>query len=115
MMGRRPKPSHLRILEGNRGKRPLNLNEPRPAGDLSEAPHWFSDEQRQSWDYAIKHAPAGLLKLIDRSILTVWVAAEVIHREAVQKVVEFGLLSKAPMSGMPIQNPYLPIVNKQAQ
>jgi P27 family predicted phage terminase small subunit len=115
MMGRRSKPTHLKLLEGNRGRRPLNVNEPRPAGDLCDAPHWFSDEQRQSWDYAIKHAPPGLLKLIDRSILTIWVVAEAIHREATKKVEQFGLLSKAPISGVPIQNPYLPIVNKQAQ
>lgn len=47
--------------------------------------------------------------------MTVWVVAEDIHRQAVQAVVKFGLITKTPTKGDPMQNPYLPIVNKQAQ
>jgi len=30
MAGRKPKPTALKIIEGNPGKRPLNKNEPKP-------------------------------------------------------------------------------------
>jgi P27 family predicted phage terminase small subunit len=115
MRGRRPKPTYLKLLEGNPGQRRLNENEPIPAGDLREPPEWFGDEQRRSWIYAVAHAPAGLLKCLDRGILVVWVVAECLHREAMVKVGEFGLLAKSYATGAPIPNPYLTIATKQAQ
>jgi P27 family predicted phage terminase small subunit len=115
MRGRRPKPTHLKLLEGNPGQRRLNENEPKPAGDLREPPEWFNDEQRRSWSYAIAHAPAGLLKRLDRGILVVWVTAECLHAAAAQKVTAFGMLAKSYATGAPIPNPYLTIAAKQAQ
>ncbi len=115
MRGRRPKPTHLKLLEGNPGQRPVNKNEPVPIGDLREPPEWLNEEQTRSWNYALAHAPHGLLKRLDRSILVVWVVAECFHAEAVQKVGEFGMLAKSYATGAPIQNPYLLIATKQAQ
>lgn len=115
MKGRKPKPTHLRILEGNPGKRPLNENEPLVVGDLHMAPDWLSDSQREGWTYAIANAPAGLLKRLDQSVLVVWVVAEDLHRQASQAVTKFGLLAKSPVKGDPMQNPYLAILNRQAQ
>jgi phage terminase small subunit len=44
--------------------------EPVPEGDLSpEPPPWFSEGQRESWNHAIRHAPRGLLKEIDGTVL----------------------------------------------
>ncbi|RYE77740.1 MAG: P27 family phage terminase small subunit [Oxalobacteraceae bacterium] len=63
----------------------------------------------------MEHAPRGLLKLLDRSILAVWVVAEDLHRKAAEKIVQFGLLTKSPNAGLPLQSPYLAILNKQAQ
>jgi P27 family predicted phage terminase small subunit len=115
MRGRRPKPTHLKELEGNPGKRPLNKREPKPEGDLYAAPEWMSESQREGWAYAITHAPYGLLKQLDRSILAIWVVAEDLHREAAEKIVQYGLLTKSPNAGLPLQSPYLAILNKQAQ
>jgi hypothetical protein len=41
--------------------------------------------------------------------------AEDLHREAAEKVNQYGLLTKSPNAGLPLQSPYLPILNKQAQ
>jgi len=38
MAGRRPKPTNLKVLHGNPGKRPLNANEPKPAAEMPSAP-----------------------------------------------------------------------------
>jgi len=38
MRGRRPKPSRIKALTGNPGKRPLNAQEPRPEPALPECP-----------------------------------------------------------------------------
>jgi len=107
-------PTHLKIIRGNPGCRPLNQNEPRPKGDLKEAPDYFDEELKTVWQYAIDNAPPGLLKKLDASVLETWCVAHVLHRRALVELNKFGLLMKAPNSGLPIQSPYLPIVNRQA-
>ena len=113
MRGRKPKPTHLKILEGKEAFVPYT--EPMPSGDLDAPPDWLSDEQKESWKYAIQNAPFGLLKLLDRSILTTWVVAEDLHRRAVTHVNTFGLVTKSPVKKEMMQNPFLSIANRQAQ
>jgi P27 family predicted phage terminase small subunit len=115
MRGRRPVATHLKILRGNPGKRAINKNEPLPVGDLVDPPEWLTESQKAGWNYAIENAPRGLLKKLDRSILVAWVVAEDIHRKAAAKVEQYGLIAKAPQTGTPIQSPWLPVLNKQAQ
>lgn len=116
MKGPKYKPTLLKKINGNPGKRPLPRNEPKPKGKLNEPPAWFSETQRESWAYALKHAPPGMLAKIDRGALVVWVIAEDLHRQAAIEQGRLGqLLVKAPNTGLPIQSPHLPIINKQAQ
>jgi P27 family predicted phage terminase small subunit len=75
----------------------------------------MSESQQTGWNYAVEHAPPGPLKKLDRSVLAAWVVAEDLHRKASEQVEKFGILTKAPNTGLPIQSPYLPVVNKQAQ
>lgn len=114
MPGPPRKPTALKIVEGNPGKRPLNKREPKPRGNLYDPPAWLTDEQRVGWEYAIESAPFGLLKRVDRSTLVAWVIAEDLHRQGAEKLNGGALLIKTP-NGMPVQSPYLSIVNKQAQ
>jgi hypothetical protein len=37
-------------MNGNPGKRPLNMNEPKPKGELMDAPEWFSGDFRAGWN-----------------------------------------------------------------
>lgn len=113
-IGRPPVPTHLKIIRGNPGKRKINRNEPKPVGDLKDVPAHFTDELRDVWNYAIENAPPGLLKRIDSSVLETWCVAHVLHRKALAEVTKFGMLMKAPKTGVPVQSPYLPVVNKQA-
>lgn len=115
MRGRKPAATHLKILRGNPGKRALNQSEPKPAGDLLDAPEWMSEGQKAGWNYAIENSPRGLLKKLDRSVLVAWVVSEDLHRQATGMVEKYGLLTKTPSTGAPMQSPYLPIVSKQAQ
>lgn len=115
MKGRKPKPTHLKVVGGNPGKRRINDSEPKPVGNLCEAPDWLTEEQKAGWAYAISNSPYGLLKKLDKSALTVLVVAEDFHRQAVIAVGKFGLITKSPSKGEPMQNPYLPIINRQAQ
>lgn len=48
MRGPSPKATNLKILEGNPGKRPLNLNEPQP--DVGAVcPDWLSESASLEW------------------------------------------------------------------
>jgi phage terminase small subunit len=115
--GRKPKPTVLKDLHGS--TEPRNPDEPIAEGDLQEAglaaaPEHFDDEQRQVWDEALRNAPLGMLKLIDAAVLETWVVAHVLHRKAVRAQAKFGLVIPAPNTRLPIQSPYLPIINRQA-
>jgi P27 family predicted phage terminase small subunit len=117
MKGRKPKPTHLKLITGNPGKRPLNDAEPIPVGELTDPPAWMTDSQKEGWRYAIDHAPKGLLKKLDRSVLAVWVVAEDLHRQASEFIGKKGLagLLARTSNDTLIQGPMVGILNKQAQ
>lgn len=117
MKGPKPTPSHLAVLKGGRGAEAARerLQEPQPEGDLFAPPGWLSPDQQEGWRYAIAHAPRGLLRNLDASLLAVWVVAEDLHRTAAQAVKQYGLLVKSPKQGAPMQSPYMAIINRQAE
>lgn len=108
------KASHLHLVKPS--VKAKVVREPFPEQtELLDAPDWLSDDQKTSWDYAIANAPSGLLKMIDKSALLSFVIAEDLHKQATKEVARLGLIVKSPTVGAPVQNPYLPIINKQSQ
>ncbi len=69
MPGPPKKPTALKLVTGNPGKRPLNKKEPKPRGNLYDPPGWLTEDQLVGWQYAIESSPFGLLKRVDRSTL----------------------------------------------
>ena len=49
MRGRKPTPSHLRLVKGNPGKRAINRQEPKPRRERPSAPDHMSDKARETW------------------------------------------------------------------
>ena len=47
--GRRPKPSAIKRLEGNPGKRPINMREPKPDKKAPPCPKWLDPEAKKEW------------------------------------------------------------------
>lgn len=111
--GRKPKPTVLKQLHGNPGKRAIALDEPEGVGDLWSPPAWFDAEQREQWHYAVDHAPPGLLTGTDREVLAIWCVACVEHAKAAQEVRKLGQVVKTK-DGNAIQNPFMGIMNRQA-
>jgi len=108
----------LANLHGNPGKRARKSAEPRPVGDLTadEPPDWLTDAQKEIWNYALRHAPRGLLGGIDRPLVTAWVIACDVHRQASVELSRTTLLVKAgPNTTAQVQSPFLAIVNTQAR
>ena len=64
--GRKPKPVILKQLEGNPGKRPLNLNEPKPLPIAPECPEESSPNAKKIWNrFYPEMERIGILKIID--------------------------------------------------
>lgn len=67
MASPKPKPTKLKILEGNPGKRPLNENEPIPQSIAPECPDWLLAEAKKEWKrLAPELEKLGLFTGIDR-------------------------------------------------
>ncbi|MEB6358721.1 P27 family phage terminase small subunit, partial [Klebsiella variicola] len=49
MAGRRPKPTHLKVVTGNPGKRKLNDKEPTPAKEIPGPPAHLTDWGKVAW------------------------------------------------------------------
>ena len=112
MKGPRPKPTALKLVTGNPGRRPLNTAEPKPRGALLHPPEHLTEAQRVGWTYVIAHAPPGLLKVLDRAALTVFVIAEERHAAANIALATGPMLMKT-VNGNIIQSPYMAVLNKQ--
>jgi P27 family predicted phage terminase small subunit len=110
--GRKPKPAVLKRLHGYPGHHTKKAGaEPEGVGSIS-APAWFDSDQRSQWEYALEHAPFGLLTGTDREVLVVWVVACCEHARAVQEVRKLGQVVKTN-DGSAITNPYLAVANRQ--
>lgn len=121
MRGRKPKPTHLHVVENtlNSTRHAARAAEPVAVGDLFEPPDWLTEEQRVGWTYAVANAPRGVLRRIDRSVLAVWVVAEDLHRQACMMQAKLDAGAKMPLllktkGGQAMQSPYLSVINRQA-
>lgn len=82
--GRPPKPTHLKVLAGNPGKRPLNKDEPKPKPIAPKPPSWLDKEAKREWKrVAPELERLGLLTVVDGAALaaycqaySMWVAAQ---------------------------------------
>jgi P27 family predicted phage terminase small subunit len=112
MPGRRPKPTRLKLLQGNPGKRKLNREEPKPRPSLPEPPVYLSSEAKEHWGVvAAQLSEAGLLTDLDRDALALYCEAYARWVHANQQLARFGPLVKSP-NGYPMQSPFLAIANK---
>ena len=115
MRGRKPKPTRLKVITGNPGKRPLNLDEPTPEPTIPDCPSELSPAAQAEW-----HRLAGelgklrVLTNLDRGALASYCAAYALSAEAIEAIQKFGVMVKSP-TGFPIQSPYVSIANRQAE
>ena len=79
-MGRRGpprKPTWLRVVEGNPGKRPLNTLEPRPPTDpRMRCPSWLDPEAKRLWRRLVPDlCRARIVTVVDREVLIAYCQA----------------------------------------
>ena len=113
--GRRPKPTRLKQLTGNPGKRPFNENEPKPEPNIPECPLELGPTAQREWNRLVGElGPLRILTHLDRGALASYCGAYALWVEATEAIQKYGVMIKAP-SGFPVQSPYLSIANRQTE
>jgi len=110
--GRTPKPSLLKKLEGNPGRR-RNEREPQPTGPIQK-PDFVTGEAEREWDRAIGAMPDGLYTSADGPVLAVYCVAWVLFRNALAQVAREGMTAVGSQ-GQKLPHPGLAIAAKQAE
>jgi P27 family predicted phage terminase small subunit len=91
MRGRRPKPSRIKALTGNPGKRPINVHEPRPVPALPDCPPELSPAGRQEWArLSAELSKLNLITHLDRGALATYCAAYGFWTEALEQIQKYG-------------------------
>ena len=93
-MGKRgpsPKPTHLKLLEGNPGKRPLNMHEPKPKPTTPSMPTWLNPLAKKEWRRISKElAGLGLLTCVDGAALAGYCTAYAAVQNAEKEIQDYG-------------------------
>jgi P27 family predicted phage terminase small subunit len=110
--GRKPKPTALKVIEGNPGKRRINKEEPRPPADAVKCPTWLLPAAKREWK---RMAPAmeqlGILTNADISAFAGYCQAYARWREAEEFITQHGSIFKTP-SGYVQQVPQVSIAQQ---
>lgn len=111
--GRKPKPTVLKVLAGNPGKRPLNEREPNAPSGVPDFPAAFlQGEAMIEWHRIIPQLQAmGILSTVDRAAIIAYCVIWADFVDATENVRKFGKVVKAP-SGYPIPSPYVSIARQ---
>ena len=113
--GRKPKPTAVKLAEGNPGKRRINGQEPKPAGSMPDCPEHLSVEAKAEWNrIAVNLNRIGLLTQVDRTTMAAYCQCYGRWVEAEQKLAETPAILRLP-SGYIQQSPWLTISNKQLE
>lgn len=120
MRGRKPKPSHLRLIGGNAAKRPINEREPVPARKLTTPPSELNDDAKVEWGRVSEELyRIGLLTDIDRGGLAAYCQAYGRWMQAERAIAEMGKrdqltggLMIRTTNGNAVQNPLVGTANK---
>lgn len=95
--GRKPKPTALKILEGNPGKKPLNENEPKPKKIAPKCPSWLEPEAKKEWRRMAKTLETiGVLTQVDATAFAGYCQAYARWKEAEEFLTKHGTIFKTP-------------------
>jgi P27 family predicted phage terminase small subunit len=96
MRGRKPKPTALRLLSGNAGKRPLPQGEPHLEAIAPACPEWLDQDAKREWRRLVGPLDAaGVITRGDRAVFagycqsySNWKAAEGRKRERAKSAAD---------------------------
>lgn len=115
--GRKPKPTKLKELNGNAGKRGLNKNEPKFKQVTNiEPPEWLEPLAVEMWQRVVPELLANdLLTFGDMHNVEAFCMAYAMWREAQEHIKLHGVVLTNPESGAVLKNPAVTVVNETAR
>ncbi len=76
MKGRKPLPTAIRLLAGNRSKRPINSREPKPQRGIPDCPEFLDKYAQAEWAWIIPYLDGmGMLGFVDKAVVTCYCQA----------------------------------------
>ena len=115
MAGPSPKPTAIKHLQGNPGRRPANQREPQPRQRRPKMPTYLSESEQAEWRRITRELKAmNLLTSADGDAIAIYCQVAVRYQTATKSVADNGLIVETP-NGYPVINPALSIVNKSIQ
>lgn len=112
MKGRKPKPTHLKVVAGNPGRRPLPANEPDVEIKIPEPPEILEGLALEQWERLSKEFyNLGVMSEIDRDALVIYCKLYGRWVEAENRLKTEGL-TLVNAKGVVVQSPYIGIVNR---
>ncbi len=110
MRGRKPKPTSLKLLYGNPGKRPLNKNEPKPPLEIPDPPDHLDDVAKKEWSRITKLlSDLKLISQLDMAGVAAYCVAYSRWADAEKKVAKHGIIVMSPDKKFPMKSPYLSV------
>ena len=110
--GRKTKPTALKVLEGNPGKRPLNDREPVPPKATLKCPAWLLPEAKKEWKRLVPALEAmGVLTMADLTAFEGYCQAYARWKEAEAFITQHGSIFQTP-SGYVQQVPQVSIAQQ---
>ena len=95
--GRTPKPTALKALEGNPGKRKLNMNEPKPVSKAPPCPKWLEPDAKKEWRrLAQQMEKLGILSEVDMAAFAGYCQAYARWKAAEEFITNHGAIVKTP-------------------
>jgi P27 family predicted phage terminase small subunit len=107
--GPKPKPTKLKELEGNPGKRALNKQEPKAESAIPPCPNHLTGAAKTEWNrLTVELHALGLISKIDRAALAICCTAWADYVKAENKLKKQGEVIISDKGGM-YQNPWVAI------
>jgi P27 family predicted phage terminase small subunit len=108
MRGRKPKPTALKILYGNPGKRRLPQNEPKPPHEIPDPPDHLDDVARKEWARITELlSQLGLIAQLDMAGIAAYCVSFSRWADAERRVAKHGIIVMSPDKKFPMKSPYL--------
>ncbi len=113
MAGRKPHPTALKLLKGEKKKNRLNEGEPKPTVGIPDCPSHLSEDAKAEWERVSPIlANMGVLTLADMGVLAAYCDAWGRWIEASALIKKHGIIIVGRKTGMPYCNPAIGLMHR---
>lgn len=113
MRGRKPKPTAMKLAEGNPGKRPIGSN-PQPPAKLPAPPKHLSKDGKKVWKaLGPRFAALGIMAEVDEVAFAILCESYASYVSLVIKARDDGPIVR--VNGQAVPNPYLVRADREAE